>query len=358
MLKISNNLISLVKTKILIPGIFLFCANAFASEGQVATYQAKAIKQIIFPQLHYSSNQNEGVLESQFRIYSEIKLLNQSGRRFAVFVEHAFFEPKQSNLERTIQELNELVANASLEELPKESSDSDSIDFDSDSTDSGDFYSQEVIQKLQEIIEILQSGSDLSKEQLEILGTYTHFSPFNVEGASFEEGTLINLRDAFPKEFESLDELNEDQKSLFLHHGAVALLAALGQVKNLQKTENLEVHRAPMNFVDSPDGFRKALMDDREQSVVSLIKKYQASHPDDLVVLVYGAAHPFQKYFAMDETVVIGDFKYQDLSCEPSRMAAKAMREEKRNLEARAAVYQRFWHFSFLVWEISCRIGL
>lgn len=222
-----------------------------------------------FPQLKYLQADDDQVLDCQLRIYDKIAELALNDPGIPVFVQEAFFDPVKSHLDQIISELQEY------------------------SEFMGDAGSPEKKSDLAELILALKNNDKLSDMQLKFLAVHTNFSPFNVDGFSFQESQLQDIRKIFPLEKMVKDKLNESQRGMLLRFGAVVILAAKGLIQNIQKTDDLSL----LSKKSAAGDMSEDLKSDLEKSIVQLVIDYQRVNPDEPVILVYQKGFNFKHYF-------------------------------------------------------------
>ena len=222
-----------------------------------------------FPQLKYLQADDDQVLDCQLKIYDKIAELASNDPGMPVFVQEAFFDPAKSHMDEIVSELEEY-----LEFM-------------------GDTGSPEKKSDLEELIIALKNSETLSDKQLKFLAVHTGFSPFNVDGFSFQESQLQEIRKIFPLDKLAKEKLNESQRGLLLRFGAVVVLAAKGVIQNIQKTDDLSL----LSKKSASGEMSEDLKFDLEKSIVQLIADYQRVNPDDPVILVYQKGFNFKHYF-------------------------------------------------------------
>ena len=222
-----------------------------------------------FPQLKYLQADDDQVLECQLRIYDKIAELAINDHGIPVFVQEAFFDPAKNHIDQIVSELEEY------------------------SEFMGDTGSSEKKSDLTELILALKNSDTLSDIQLKFLAVHTNFSPFNVDGFSFQESQLQDIRKIFPLEKLVKEKLNESQRGILLRFGAVVVLAAKGKIQNIQKTDDLSL----LSKKSGAGEMSEDLKSDLEKSIVKLVTDYQKVSPDEPVILVYQNGFNFKHYF-------------------------------------------------------------
>ncbi len=122
------------------------------------------------------------------------------------------------------------------------------------------------------------------------------------------EATVLELQSIF-SDF-SIDSPSYEQMLSIAYHRPARVLFALGLLKNLRTGENLELfEKACMLGLLSEEG-QKCAFGEREEWLVNTIKAAIEAGLNHDIVIVFGSAHDFEKYFTPGPDQLVSDVKF------------------------------------------------